>query len=295
MKKSSSRKVLLYILISLTLVFILFPVFWIFIMSIRPEAEQFILPPRPFVPTLQNYVTIFLAGTIAWQSGFGSAVEKASGIVSGQTAGVAMGNTLIIASVSTVSSILLGLPAAYSFSRFKMRGSRDLQFYILSQRMAPPVAIIVPLFTLLRWAGLNNTYLGLAIAHLSFNLPFAIWLIKGFVDEIPKEMDESAQLDGCSTSGIIWRIIFPLLKPGIAAVAILCFLFSWNEFLFVSILSGPQTTTLTVFLASFITNVAIEWGKLATVVVISFLPAVILVLILQRYLVRGLTFGAVRG
>jgi len=297
MKKSRFRLFAIYMLIVLTLTFILFPVFWIFVMSIKPEAEHFIMPPRlMFTPTFDNYFEVMFGGAYIWQTGWGeAATARASGAVTLQTGLRVLVNTSIVASLTAIFSVLLAVPAAYGFSRLRFRRSGDIQFYILAQRMAPPIAIIVPLFTLLRWAGLNNTYWGIVVTHLNLSVPLAVWLMKGFVDDVPREIDESAQIDGCSTLGIIWRMIFPLAKPGITAVAILSFLFSWNEFLFVSTLSGRDTQTLTVFISTFITNVSVEWSKLATVIVISFIPTVILVLALQRYLVRGLTFGAVKG
>nr|MDO8135812.1 carbohydrate ABC transporter permease [Candidatus Njordarchaeum guaymaensis] len=295
MKKHYLKTVASYALIVVFLVYILFPVSWLFLMSIKTPAENLLMPPRfPFEPTIANYLNSWFGSATVWYTAFGRATEKVT-VTTVYGASLAIRNTLVIASASTLAALASGIPAAYSFSRFKMKRREDLQFYILAQRMAPPIAVIVPFFALSRWAGLSNTHLGIVLAHLVFNLPLATWLMKGFIDEIPKEIDESAWLDGCSTLGIIWRIILPLAKPGITAVAILCFLFSWNEFLFASILSGPDTLTMTVLMTQYFVHFTVDWGSLAATIMLGLIPTIILVMILQRYLIQGLTFGAVKG
>lgn len=204
-------------------------------------------------------------------------------------------NSLIIATGSTALSLILGIPAAYAFSRFPFKRSRDAQFYILSQRMAPPIAMILPLFTLFRYAGLNNTYIGIILTHMTFNLPLVVWLMKGFFDEVPIEIDESASIEGCSAFGRLTRVVLPLTTPGIVSLGLLCFLFSWNEFLFALVLSGPDTTTIPVYAAQFWVTYTIDWGAFAAAIIISIIPTVLITLVFQRYFLRGLTLGAVKG
>jgi multiple sugar transport system permease protein len=294
MKRKSIELLFVYVIIAMTFLIILFPVAWLFLMSVKTPTDNLRMPPPIiFKPTIINYLNSWFGAATFTEFGYGA--SERVGVTAVYGASLALRNTIIIATLTTLITLILAIPAAYSFSRFRMRGKGQLQLYILIQRMAPPIAIILPLFLLFRWTGLHNTHIGIVLSHLTFILPFAIWLLKGFIDEVPKEIEEAAEIDGCSTFGIVWRIVFPIAKPSVTAVAILCFIFSWNEFLFASILSGPDTLTLTVLMTQYFVKFTVDWGAVAATGMISLIPTVIGVLLLQRYLVRGLTLGAVKG
>ncbi|MEM2122789.1 MAG: carbohydrate ABC transporter permease [Candidatus Bathyarchaeia archaeon] len=294
MRGKSVESLFVHAIIAMAFLIILFPIAWLFLMSIKTPADNLRMPPPViFKPTIINYLNSWLGAATFTEFGYGA--SERAGVTAVYGSSLALRNTIIIATLTTLITLILAIPAAYSFSRFRMRGKVPLQLYILMLRMAPPIAIILPLFLLFRWSGLHNTHIGIVLSHLTFILPFAIWLLKGFIDEVPKEIEEAAEIDGCSTFGIIWRIVFPIMKPSVTAVAILCFIFSWNEFLFASILSGPGTLTLTVLMTQYFVKFTVDWGAIAATGMISLIPTVIGVLLLQKYLVRGLTFGAVKG
>ena len=168
-------------------------------------------------------------------------------------------------------------------------------FWILSVRMFPPIATIIPIFLLFNKLGLIDTRLGLMLLYIAFNLPFAIWIMRSFFDEIPSELDDAAMVDGCSPWQAFARIILPLAAPGLSATAIFCMMFSWNEFLFAMIISRAQTQTLPVGVMGFITQRGVLWGEMSAAATIIMTPMIIFTFLIQRYLIRGLTFGAVKG
>ena len=206
-------------------------------------------------------------------------------------------DSFIVAGANTLLCMLLGIPAAYVFARRKFRGSKALQTYILSFRFLPPVTVAIPLFILFSYWGLIDTYQGLIIAHLLFNLPLVIWLLKGFFQDIPKEVDESAMVDGCSVLGAIVRIILPIAKTGIVVCGIFAFIFSWNEFIMALLLTRTAVKTVPIGIAAFLGGfgVAIEWHLVCAAVLTYVLPMFFFILVLQKYIVRGLTMGAVKA
>ena len=262
-----------YFLVTIIVVFFSVPIVWTVLTSVKPDILIPKMPPSWwFRPTGEHYVSIFLEKHL----------------------GKALWNSFIIASVSTICSLAVGVPAAYAFSRFRIPGGENLAFYFLTSRMAPPISVILPLFLIFKTLHLIDTRVALIIAYMTFNFSFVIWMMRGFFNEIPKDLDESAMIEGCSRFGAFCKIVLPLTAPGIAASAVLCFIFSWNEFLFALILTNIEAKTLPVAAAGFITDRMVLWGKLCATSVVIYLPVMLFALLLRRYLVRGLTLGAIK-
>ncbi len=266
------------VILILALAFFLFPVLWMFLTSFKGRGEFFSYPPV-FIPKqidLRNYV--------------GAMVPPPDGRGGLQS----LRDSLIVASASTLVSVVVGSLAAYSIARFRV-GGKNFSFWILSTRMFPPVASALPLFLIFKQFKLLDTHMSLIIANTIFNLPFAIWLLKGFFEDLPVELEESALIDGCSPLGAFWRVALPLVAPGLVATALFAFIFSWNEFMFALLLTRRNVRTLTVLVPSLVGGHEVRWGEIAASGMISVIPCIALALILQRYLVRGLTLGAVKG
>jgi multiple sugar transport system permease protein len=195
--------------------------------------------------------------------------------------------------LSVLVTLALALPAAYSMSRFKT-GGKDLMFWFLSIRMIPPIVGAIPLFVLAARLRLIDGFVILPVLYLILNMPFAVWMLKSFIDEIPREIDESALIDGCTGVGVIWRMILPVVRPGLYATAVFCFILAWNEFLLANIFTRRTAVTLPVAIARFITEKQILWGYITAAATMASAPPIILLWIFQRNLVRGLTLGAVK-
>ncbi len=265
------------------LAFFLFPIYWMISTSFKPSQDILTRPPVwVFQPTLDNYRFAFN------EANFGLFIR----------------NTFIVAGLSTLLVIVLGSLASYSFARYNP-GDGHIMFFILTTRMMPGIAVIIPFFVIFR--DLGNTpigqflYLGLdqpgalVVAYTVFNLPFAIWLMHSFFQDIPLELEDSARLDGYSRLQVLWKVVLPLAAPGIAVTAIFSLLFAWNEFLFAFVLTRDLAKTITVGVAGFQTQQGVLWGPLAAAATVCVVPTLLIALFLQRYMVRGLTFGAVRG
>jgi multiple sugar transport system permease protein len=242
-------------------------------LSFQPSLLAWSFPPSfIFTPTLENYEMIFLKRHFdRW-----------------------LVNSIIVTLGATSLSILLGLLAAYSLSRFKIRGTRQIAMWILSLRFFPPIVVILPLYILYSTWGIYDTYLGLILAHSTMLLPFAVWMLFGFLNEVPKEIDEAAEIDGASKLSILFRILIPITKAGIAATAILCAITSWNDFIFAFSLTSDQSKTLMVPISGLLGDYVWEWSAFYAAGTISILPMVLLGLIAQKYLARGATFGALK-
>lgn len=204
-------------------------------------------------------------------------------------------NTVIIASVTTIASLLLGALAAYSFARFRYPGSDVLPLFYLVLRMLPRFVLVIPYYLLLRTLGLLNTYAGLILAYSTFALPFVIWLMIGFFKEIPVELEEAGMVDGANRLTVLTRIVLPLAAPGLAATAIFAFLLGWNELLFSVVLSGRDTQTLAQMPLTFETDRGTDWGLVMAAGSLILLPVIIFALSVQKYIIRGMTLGAVKG
>ncbi|MBU4292545.1 MAG: carbohydrate ABC transporter permease, partial [Actinobacteria bacterium] len=203
-------------------------------------------------------------------------------------------NSLIIGVISTITTIILGTLAAYGFSRFKMKGKDDLLFFILSTRMLPAVVVLIPVFLMYRVVGFTDTHLGLILLYTAFNVSFAVWVLKGFMDEIPIEYEEAAMVDGYSRFQAFIKIVLPQATTGIAATAVFCFIFSWNEYAFSLILSRRVAQTVPSWLPHQIGVLGYDWGSLAAGTSMFILPAMIFTILLRNHLLRGITFGAIR-
>jgi multiple sugar transport system permease protein len=267
------RQFFLFIGVLLIILFFLFPVYWVFSTAFKNPLDTFILPPKIFFkPTMENFISVF---------GKTDFIELAI-------------NSIIAATGSMCLSILLSFPASYSLARFKMKRKSDIAFMILSLRMFPPIAIAIPFFIMYRKIGLYDTRLGLTLLYTAFNIPLATWLLIGFIKEIPIYIEEAALVDGASNLQVFRRIVLPVVSTGLMATGILCFIMSWNEFFLALILTGHKKT-LPVFLYSFINFREIQWGQLMAAATIMSAPIIIASAFIRKYLVRGLTLGAVKG
>lgn len=261
-----------YLALLLVMAFFMTPILWAAITAIKPTE---LITASPIVwlfrPTLDHFRVIFFEGNIT------------SPLI----------NSTIIATVSTIGVLATAAPASYALSRFRIPFSSQVASYFLSARMAPPVTVVLPLFLIFRSLDLIDTHVALIIAYVTVNMPFAIWMIKGFFDEIPTELDEAALLDGCSRLHAFARIVLPLAGPGLAATAIISFIFSWNEFLFAILLTNFHARTLPVAAAALMTDRMVLWGELCATTIIIYLPVMVFALLVRNYLIKGLTFGAV--
>ena len=267
-------EVLSWLVILAALAFFLLPVVWIALTSFKTQSEVFHYPP------------------VFWPKGVGDFTHYSS--IFGGQGGHALKDSLVVASANTALSLLVGVPTAYSFSRFRVGGDH-LAFWILSIRMFPPVVSAIPLFLLFRDWGLLDTYWALIIAYLTFNVPFVVWFVKGFFDDLPRDLEEAALVDGANRWQAFAGIALRLAVPGIVTAALLAFVFSWNEFLLALFLTRSEVRTVPVALANFVGGHEILWGQIGALTILAILPVIVLALVLQRYVVRGLTFGAVKG
>jgi multiple sugar transport system permease protein len=204
-------------------------------------------------------------------------------------------NTLVVATVTSVLATAIGFLSAYSFTRFKYRGSSFLPLFYLVIRMVPRITLVLPLYVIFTQLHLINTRTALIVSYITFALPFGIWMMIGFLQDLPIDLEEAAAVDGCDRWQILSRIVIPLSAPGLATTAIFAFLLGWNEFLLALILAGPDSRTLPVLVAGFETDRGILWGQFSAAAISIMLPVVAVALALQRHIVRGLTMGAVKG
>jgi multiple sugar transport system permease protein len=264
--------------LAITLVFLLawvFPIVWSVLNSLKTDSDVLAYPPKLFfTPTLAPYRDVL----------FGSASILPNLL-----------SSFIIAIGTTVITMLMAVPAAYALARLRFRGKKVAGFYVLATQMLPPVGIIIPYFLILRHIGWIDSYQGIILIYLSFSLPFAIWLLVSYFEDIPFEMEEAAYLDGASRLRTLWRIIIPQVRGGIAVTVVFVFLNAWNEFLFAVVLSGNTVRPVTVAMFNFVSVEQTLWAKLAAVSVLAMLPVVILGIIAQKNIVKGLTVGAVKG
>jgi len=261
-----------------------FPIFWIFMTSIKPST--LITESKPvwkFSPTLDHYIFLMT----------GESERVATSTKGDFDFFLYLTNSLIISIATTVIAVLLAYPAAYSLARFRTLGD-NYSFWVLSIRMLPPIIFLIPISILFALYRLTDTRVGIILAYLTFNIPFACWIIKSFIEDIPADLENAAMMDGYSRWHVMIKIIFPLTKSAVSAVMIICFIFSWNEFLMALIISFIKSTTLTAGAAQFVTGYGIRWGKISAAAIIAIIPTITVGLIGQRYLVRGLTMGAVK-
>jgi len=251
----------------------LFPIYWIVLTSFKtPLIINEPVPVFWFTPTLQNYQHLFEEFKFAR----------------------ILQNSLTIVSITTVVVIALALLAAYALGRMDVRGGKHIALWMLSLRFMPPIAIVLPFFVVWQRIGLTDTYLGLILIYVAFNLPFAIWLLRGFLVEVPRDLDEAAMLDGLGHLAILRRIILPVIAPGVAVTAIFTFMFAWNEYLMALVLTSRNASTVPVTVSKFIQAYSILWGDVGAAATIELLPVLVVVFLLQRHIMRGITLGAVK-
>jgi multiple sugar transport system permease protein len=255
------------------LLVMLLPFLWLLQMSFKPTPLILEFPPRLlFAPTLEHYVAL-------WKDGFPESFV----------------NSLVTASASTLLALLLGTPAAYALSRWRGRGRFGLGLSILLARMAPPIAFTIPFFLAYRWLGLQDTRTGLVLIYMTFNLPLVIWMMQPFFDAVPASLEEAALMDGAGFATVFIEIVLPVASAGIAATAILCFLYAWNDFFFALILTRTEARTAPVAVVNFMNYEGWEWGKIAAGGSLVMAPVLVFSLLVRKYLVSGLTAGAVKG
>jgi multiple sugar transport system permease protein len=261
-----------------------FPVLWIILTAFKTHTDALSTPPKfIFTPTLENFVSVFAR---AYERG-GAAVDTHFDLF--------FFNSIFIAGASVGVALIIGTVAAYGFSRWPLRGNETYLFIILTTRMLPPIIVIIPIFIMFRLSGLSGSYIGIILLYAAFNLPFTIWMMKSFFDEIPREVEDAARMDGSSEMKIFFRICLPQVKAGIAATAVFGLILTWNEFLFALLLTGVETRTVPVAMAQTIGgDIGVRWGLLAAIETLFLIPVVVVVYVLQNHLLRGVTFGTIR-
>lgn len=255
---------------SVLLLVVLFPFLWLAQLALRPGTDIF-ENTLLFRPTLDGFVALLQGNFLR-----------------------SFGNSLLVSTISTVLSLLIGVPAAYALTRWRFRARRQVALWILVTRMAPPIAFTIPFFLAYRWLGLQDTILGLALVYLTFNLAIVIWLMQSFFAAIPVALEQAAWIDGCSVWSAFWRVTLPLVAPGLAATAVLCFIFSWSDFFFALILTRTNAITAPVAIVNFLQYEGWEWTKIAAGGTLVMLPVVIFTMLVRRYLVQGLTAGGIK-
>jgi multiple sugar transport system permease protein len=272
-RRHGSRLLLRYLVAIVLVVVFVFPVYWLFIISFKTPDEIFAFPPVWYPKSIQfaNYGVLFKDGDAetVW-------------------------NSLVLASVSTLFAMILGTLAAYSLVRFRT-GGENLAVWIISQRMMPPVAIVFPIFLLYVWLGWVDTFHGLIILYTAFSLPYVIWMMRGYIEDIPLELEESALVDGCTRWEVLWKVVLPMARSGLFATAVFTFVFAWNDFLFALVLTRTEVTTYTVQVTHYFGGQSNFWAKIAAMSVLGTIPVFFTVAVMQRFLVRGISMGAVKG
>ncbi len=251
----------------------LFPIYWLFMTSFKTPEEIFASPPKWYPGALQfeNFRVLFKDGDV-----------------------LVVWNSLVIAGSSTLVAMFLGTLGAYSLARFRTGGD-NLAVWIISQRMVPPIAVVFPVFLLYVWFGWVDTYFGLILLYTAFNLPYVIWMMRGYIADVPIELEESALVDGCTRWQVLMRVVFPLARAGLFATAVFTFVFAWNEFIFALVLTRTEVVTYPVQVTHYFGGQSNFWAKIAAMSVLGTLPIFLAVATLQRYLVRGISMGAVKG
>ena len=256
-----------------TTFFFLFPIYWLFMISLKTAEEIYSFPPKWFPGQLQfgNYAVLFKDGdaTTVW-------------------------NSLVVAAVSTAIAMFLGTICAYSLARFRT-GGENLANWIIYQRMVPPIAVVFPIFLAYVWLGLVDSYAGLILLYTAFNLPYVIWMMRGYILDIPSALEEAALVDGYTRWQVIWKVVFPMCRAGLFATAIFTFVFAWNDFIFALVLTRTEVTTYTVQVTHYFGGQSNFWAKISAMSVLGTLPIFVIVAFMQRYLVRGISLGAVKG
>ena len=254
--------------------FVLVPLYWVFVTSIKPSDDYLAVPPVwfPEKPTIVHYTAALFA------------YRGLQGLI----------NSVVISVSATMLSCLVGTMMAYSLARFAT-GGQHLSFWVLSQRFLPPVAIVLPIFLNYRLLGLNDTHLGMILAYTVFTLPVSVWMMYAYFRQMPRSLEEAALVDGCTRWTAFWRVAVPLAAPGVVAAAVFTFIACWTEFFFALVLTSRNAFTLPTVFRSFLSFQGAQYGEASSLAIVSLVPSIVLGVLVQKHLVRGLTLGALRG
>lgn len=272
--KKIVQKAFVYLAAAVVLLFTLFPLYYCISTATKTAVDAFRIPPKwIWVPTLDNFVRVL------------------------ETEGFLRSflNSFIIASTTTVLSLLFGVPCGYSLARSRARSAKFIGTAILITRMLPAMGFAVPYYFLYKKIGLNDTYIGMVLIYLTSQLPFTAWLLNGFCRSVPEEIEEAARIDGCSVPQMMLRVVIPVVKPGISTAAVFAFMHSWNEYFYAKLISGPNVRPVSYAVHKFVGDVSIDWGLLCAASCTVALPMIVFALFAQKSLVRGLMAGAVKG
>jgi multiple sugar transport system permease protein len=273
-RKITPRSVALSIVTFILMLFVIVPVLWFILVSLQAPSRTLSQSPLANLQfSLQNYVSVF------------SRLRYFRYLA----------NSVIISVIATAVTLFIGSLASYSFSRMRNKVTDNLSFWILSTRMLPPIAVIIPIYLLMSALSLLDTFLGMVIVYMTISIPYSVWMMKSFFDDIPRELDEAAMMDGCSKLRIIYKVVVPIAIPGIISTGIFNFILLWSEFLFALIITSIGTKTLPVAIAAFITDKGIEWSNMAAAGSVLLVPLAVMFYLIQRFLLRGLTFGVLKG
>ena len=299
-RRLAGAVVIAYALLSLV------PLVWIVLTSLKTPPDSIAYPPKwVFEPSLEGYVNVFtnrsrqapeymqtLPPATSW---YDELVRSRNMVITGPSRFLERyANSLIIGFGSTFLAVFLGTLAAYGFSRFRVPIKDDLLFFILSTRMMPPIAVAIPIYLMYRQLGLSDTYLGMILLYTAVNVSLAVWLMKGFIDEIPREYEEAALIDGYTRLQAFRKVVLPQAATGIAATAIFCLIFSWNEYAFALLLTSGHAQTAPPFIPNIVGEGGLDWPAVAAGTTLFLLPVLIFTVVLRKHLLRGITFGAVR-
>jgi len=298
--------IIIGIIVIITIIYLI-PIYWVVTTSLKPWKDVTAIPPKVFFkPEISNYIKLFTKRTQVrnkeeleklrenpkwYEKGVLSLGQKIIGVSPFPSR---LFNSFFIAILSTLAAVSLGTLTAYGFSRFKVKGEGNWLFFILSTRMLPPVVVTIPLFLMYRFLGLNDTRFGLILLYTCFNISFATWVMKGFIDEIPKEYEEAAMVDGYTRFESFRKIVLPQAATGIAATMVFCFIFAWNEYVFALIMTTRRAQTAPPFIPAQLGIGMIDWGVIAAGASIFLIPVAAFTFILRKHLLRGVTFGAIR-
>jgi multiple sugar transport system permease protein len=300
-----ARRVAATLVIAYALISII-PLVWIVLTGFKSPPDSIAYPPKMvFTPTLEGYVNLFttrtrqtpefMASLPPAETWYDALVRKRNMVIAGPSNVVQrFTNSIVIAFGSTFLAVFLGTLAAYGFSRFRVPLKDDLLFFILSTRMMPPIAVAIPIYLMYRELGLSDTKLGMILLYTAVNVSLAVWLLKGFIDEIPREYEEAAMIDGYSRLQAFWKVVLPQATTGIAATAIFCLIFAWNEYAFAVLLTSGEAQTMPPFIPFIIGEGGQDWPAVAAATTLFVIPIFVFTILLRKQLLRGITFGAVR-
>jgi multiple sugar transport system permease protein len=303
---SSRTKTIAAILVIVYALVSMIPLFWIFITGFKTPPDSISYPPKVvFQPSLEGYCNLFTTRTRQTKEyieSLGAPQTECDEITRSRDMVIAGAsnytprfiNSVVIAFGSTFLAVLLGTLSAYAFSRFKIPLADDLLFFILSTRMMPPIAVAIPIYLMYRELGLSDTALGMILLYTAVNVSLAVWLLKGFIDEIPREYEEAAMIDGYTRLQAFFKVVLPQAATGIAATAIFCLIFAWNEYAFAVLLTSGRAQTAPPFIPTIIGEGGMDWPAVGSGTTLFLIPILVFTILLRKHLLRGITFGAVR-